>query len=192
MLGETISHLVPSQGGVPIAFQPQFDVDTMAGLGQVAAWSPDGRFVLFSGMHSNDPKSRDRWVAPAGGGEPVPTGALAAVPATLQRAVFGPCVSADDRWVALLVGKPPGSLVIYIVPVRDPMVPEQQWISVAEDVRLQPDRKYLDHAPQSVKARRQGRGRRGQGLRLGTEFQIPHSKLRIVSRLGIWNSAAGP
>ena len=68
-------YLVPSQGGDPKPFQEEFGVVPMYGGGPVAIWSPDGKFVLFSGARAKKPSFRDWWVAPVTGGEPVSTGA---------------------------------------------------------------------------------------------------------------------
>ena len=48
--------------GTPKSYQPVAVVAP-------PTWSPDGTFVLFDGVRDGDPKSRDWWIAPAGGGE---------------------------------------------------------------------------------------------------------------------------
>ena len=66
--------LIPAQGGTPIPFQPDFyvvDTDTAS----APVWSPDGQFLIFNGLRTNDPASLDWWVAPVAGGQAVRTGA---------------------------------------------------------------------------------------------------------------------
>ena len=72
--------LVPTGGGPPRPFQPDFGTwmfpDSMGPL-----WSPDGRFLLFSGARVADRGPGDWWVAPVDGGPAVSTGAASAWPA---------------------------------------------------------------------------------------------------------------
>jgi serine/threonine protein kinase len=41
----------------------------------------------------------------------------------------------DDRWLAVLVGKPDGTAAIFAVPAKQPPAAQQHWIKVAEDSR---------------------------------------------------------
>jgi Tol biopolymer transport system component/tRNA A-37 threonylcarbamoyl transferase component Bud32 len=74
-LAKTHIYLVPSQGGSTRPFHPEFGVVGF-GLGQAAIWSPDGKFILFRGRRTDDPRSDDWWVAPLEGGAPIRTNAL--------------------------------------------------------------------------------------------------------------------
>ena len=65
-------YLLPSQGGTPQLFHPEFGV---MGFGREALWSPDGKFILFYGRRTADPLSEDWWVAPVDGGPAVRTNA---------------------------------------------------------------------------------------------------------------------
>jgi len=42
-------------------------------------------------------------------------------------------LSHDDRWLAIAVGKPEGKAAIYVAPVRDQPVPENEWVLICED-----------------------------------------------------------
>jgi Tol biopolymer transport system component len=42
-------------------------------------------------------------------------------------------LSPDDRWVAVVMGKPSGGNAIYVAPVRASSVPMQDWILIADD-----------------------------------------------------------
>ncbi len=66
--------LLSPQGGKPEPFQPEFEVVSAAATGPVNLWSPDGKYVLFSGWLRDQPKDWDWWVAPVDGGPPVATG----------------------------------------------------------------------------------------------------------------------
>jgi Tol biopolymer transport system component/tRNA A-37 threonylcarbamoyl transferase component Bud32 len=44
-------------------------------------------------------------------------------------------LSCDDRWLALLMGKPDGKVAIYAVPLREKPVDPQEWVPVCEDER---------------------------------------------------------
>ncbi|MDH4271836.1 MAG: serine/threonine-protein kinase, partial [Candidatus Aminicenantes bacterium] len=66
--------LVPSRGGPSVPFQPEFGVVGLSG-GAGPVWSPDGKHILFNGQRTNDPESRDWWVAPVPEGPAVRTGA---------------------------------------------------------------------------------------------------------------------
>ena len=57
--------LVPAAGGVPRAFQPEFQVPPVGTLYAVPMWSPDGGHILFEGVRGE----RGLWVAPAAGGD---------------------------------------------------------------------------------------------------------------------------
>ncbi len=72
---QTKIYLVPSQGGTPRPFHPEFGVIGI-GFGAEAIWSPDGKFILFRGFRNDDPQSFDWWVAPLEGGPGVRTNAL--------------------------------------------------------------------------------------------------------------------
>lgn len=75
-------YLIPSQGGTPKPFEADFGVD------YPPIWSPDGRYVLFSGMKENDPQSLDWWVAPVGGGPAVRTGAVSSLQVSWNPLLF--------------------------------------------------------------------------------------------------------
>ena len=72
--------VVPVEGGPPRPFQPDFGTWSWPnGVGSL--WSPDGRFLLFSGARTADEGAVDWWVAPVDGGPAVSTGAASALPA---------------------------------------------------------------------------------------------------------------
>ncbi|MDH4270659.1 MAG: protein kinase [Candidatus Aminicenantes bacterium] len=66
--------LVPAQGGTPISFQPEFCTAGLA-ANPAPVWSPDGKYLMFNGMRTDDPASLDWWVAPVTGGPAVRTDA---------------------------------------------------------------------------------------------------------------------
>jgi serine/threonine protein kinase len=66
-------YLISSQGGTPRQFQPEFRADGPH------LWSPDGKYLLFSGTRAADPEARDWWVAPVEGGTAIPTGAASSL-----------------------------------------------------------------------------------------------------------------
>ena len=67
--------VVPAAGGPSRPFQPAFGTWLWPGsLGPL--WSPDGRFILFSGTRLAGSEPREWWVAPADGGQAISTGAL--------------------------------------------------------------------------------------------------------------------
>ena len=68
--------LLPSQGGAPVPFLPDYCLSG-ADVGPAPVWSPDGRHLLFNGRRVDDPATLDWWVAPVAGGAPVRTGAHA-------------------------------------------------------------------------------------------------------------------
>jgi len=67
--------LVSANGGTPQPFQPEFIVPPVGPEHSRPLWSPDGKYILFDGIHSVDWRSRDWWIAPAAGGEAVRIGA---------------------------------------------------------------------------------------------------------------------
>jgi Tol biopolymer transport system component len=67
-------YLIPSGGGDPVPFQPDFHLVNL-GVNTGAVWSPDGRHLIFNGRRTDDPDSLDWWVAPVEGGPAVRTGA---------------------------------------------------------------------------------------------------------------------
>ena len=75
-VGPSRMYLVSPEGGTPKPFQPEFIVGAHGGIGPIAIWSPDGKFVLFPGYRATDPKTDDWWVAPVDGGPAVQTGAV--------------------------------------------------------------------------------------------------------------------
>ncbi len=66
--------LVPARGGRAIPFQPEYCIVGIS-AGSNPVWSPDGKYLIFNGMRTDDPDSLDWWVAPVGGGQAVRTGA---------------------------------------------------------------------------------------------------------------------
>jgi len=71
--------LVAAEGGPPRPFQPDFAVHSLPGSAG-PLWSPDGRFLLFSGVNLREKGRADWWVAPADGGPAVSTGAASSLP----------------------------------------------------------------------------------------------------------------
>ncbi len=67
--------LASSKGGQPRPFHPEFGCDYF-NQGATPVWSPDGKYLLFSGHRVDDPGSTDWWVAPVDDGEPVWTQAV--------------------------------------------------------------------------------------------------------------------
>ena len=71
--------LVSPDGGRPRPFLPEYGaLPTPESIG--AIWSPDGRYLMFSGAAYDRPAERDWWVAPVEGGEPTSTGINEAFP----------------------------------------------------------------------------------------------------------------
>jgi Tol biopolymer transport system component len=60
---------VDSSGGQPRSFHPSFH------SARDAAWSPDGKQLIFAGCKDGSAESCDWWVSAAGGGDAVATGA---------------------------------------------------------------------------------------------------------------------
>jgi Tol biopolymer transport system component len=67
--------LVASKGGQPTPFHPGF-CSYFFSQGASPIWSPDGKYLLFRGRRVDDPASKDWWVTPVDGGEPVRTHAI--------------------------------------------------------------------------------------------------------------------
>ena len=67
--------VVSPKGGEPRQILGDFLFDFVV-QGAASVWSPDSKQLLFSGRRADDPKSRDWWVAPLDGGEPVRTRAI--------------------------------------------------------------------------------------------------------------------
>jgi len=66
--------LIPSQGGEPKPFQPEFFItNSTINLGPI--WSADSQYLIFNGRRTGDPDSLDWWVAPVTGGPAVRTDA---------------------------------------------------------------------------------------------------------------------
>ena len=75
LVGRARLFLVSAAGGAPRPFQPEFFATPVGGMtNSPPLWSPDGAFILFDGIRSGDPKSRDWWLAPTGGGPAVRLG----------------------------------------------------------------------------------------------------------------------
>jgi Tol biopolymer transport system component len=71
--------LIPSRGGDPVLFHPEFRIsDTDTGASSV--WSPDGKYLIFNGRRGDDYSSLDWWVAPTAGGPAVRTDAHRRLP----------------------------------------------------------------------------------------------------------------
>jgi Tol biopolymer transport system component/predicted Ser/Thr protein kinase len=47
--------------------------------------------------------------------------------------IIAPALSPDDRWVALVLGKPDGRVAMYIAPLAGSPAPEKDWILLFED-----------------------------------------------------------
>jgi len=87
--------LVPSQGGEPKPFQPEFSAGGLpAGSGGI--WSPDGKHVLFCGTRNGDAETTDWWVAPAGGGPAIRTNAKRSLSLSLLPTWDVPCAWSGD------------------------------------------------------------------------------------------------
>jgi Tol biopolymer transport system component len=71
--------MVPARGGPPEPVVPGWGA-LPPPLSTGAIFSPDGRFLLFSGAPLDDPRRQDWWVAPVGGGEPRSSGAADVLP----------------------------------------------------------------------------------------------------------------
>ncbi len=63
--------LIPAEGGVPRRFQPEFIVPPSGGSHSSPLWSADGSHILFEGVRTGEPASRDWWLAPVAGGAAV-------------------------------------------------------------------------------------------------------------------------
>jgi Tol biopolymer transport system component len=72
---EFSAHVVSPKGGEPRQILGGFLFDYVV-QGASFVWSPDGHSLLFRGRRADDPQSRDWWVAPIDGGEPVRTHAV--------------------------------------------------------------------------------------------------------------------
>jgi Tol biopolymer transport system component len=84
-------HLIPSQGGIPKPFQPEFGAD------YPPVWSPDGKHVLFDGGRETE---AGWWVAPADGGPAVSIG-VPAFPDTSWASYFRPELWRGDQIIFL-------------------------------------------------------------------------------------------
>ena len=73
--GQYKTYLISPKGGEPRQILGDFLLG-FVGQGAGLVWSPDGKRLLFWGRRTGDPKSRDWWVAPVDGGEPVRTHAI--------------------------------------------------------------------------------------------------------------------
>ena len=82
-------YVVAATGGTPTQVQPDFYG------AHDAAWSSDGKSLLFWGQHSES-SAPDWWVAPTDGGQPVQTGAFAAFARENLRA-GGPAAWVGDQ-----------------------------------------------------------------------------------------------
>ncbi len=71
--------LIPSKGGAPVPFQPEFSVEGV-NLSSAPVWSPDGKYLIFNGRRIGNADSLDWWVAPVSGGPAVRTGAHQSLP----------------------------------------------------------------------------------------------------------------
>jgi hypothetical protein len=101
--------IVPAAGGTPRPFQPDFTLLPFPGsLGPI--WSPDGRFLLFTGAKAGAKGSPDWWVAPVDGGPAVATGASSAVPG----AWYFPCAWVG-RHVLMVMGSQLEGMNLYRV-----------------------------------------------------------------------------
>jgi serine/threonine protein kinase/WD40 repeat protein len=69
------AYVVALPGGEPRPILRDFRIE-FAPHGASFVWSPDSRSLLFCGQRGDDPKSRDWWVVPIDGGEPVRTHAI--------------------------------------------------------------------------------------------------------------------
>jgi len=85
-------YLIPSQGGSPRQFQPEF------GAEHPLLWSPEGKYLLFSGRRENDPKSYDWWVAPVDSASATRTGAMASL-ALKSAPWLVPCAWFQDQLI---------------------------------------------------------------------------------------------
>ncbi len=104
---------VPADGGEPRPFLPEFRSRPLpAGIGPL--WSPDGRALMFNGQRGDDVASRDVWVAPADGGDPVRTDILRTP--GLASPVRIPCAWLPGR-VLIAAGVTFQGLNLYSVPV---------------------------------------------------------------------------
>jgi serine/threonine protein kinase/Tol biopolymer transport system component len=72
---EFSAFVVSPKGGEPREILRGFLFDFFV-QGASFVWSPDSKHLLFRGRRADDPKSRDWWVAPIDGGEPVRTHAI--------------------------------------------------------------------------------------------------------------------
>jgi serine/threonine protein kinase/dipeptidyl aminopeptidase/acylaminoacyl peptidase len=69
------TYVVPSKGGEPRRILDDFLFGFIE-QGAAPVWSPDSKNLLFQARRADDPKTRDWWLAPVDGGEPVRTHAI--------------------------------------------------------------------------------------------------------------------
>jgi Tol biopolymer transport system component/predicted Ser/Thr protein kinase len=82
--------LISPKGGEPRLLMDDF-IPEMFVQGATPVWSPDGKHLIFRGRRLDDPQSRDYWVVPADGGEPVRTHAV-------KNIDIGPAVNYPVGW----------------------------------------------------------------------------------------------
>lgn len=119
--------LVPSNGGAPQPFQPDFVLPPVGGGRSSPVWSPDGKYILFDRMRRGDRESRSWWIAPVAGGDAVPVNLPPMSPGAMIRHVAawqGNCIYYSE-------GTAIGGMILYRVAVAG-----RPWRTVGDPERL--------------------------------------------------------
>ncbi len=109
-------YLTGAHGGAPRPFQPSLYTAPFGPLPSPPVWSPDGQHLLFEGLREGDPKSRDWWIAPMAGGDPVRVEA----PRLGSQAGIRELIVWRGKHVYYSEGSTQGGLSIHRVPLTGP------------------------------------------------------------------------
>jgi serine/threonine protein kinase len=112
--------LVPTAGGAPRQFQPDFDILPRGASHSAVLWSADGKLILFDGGKPDDPDGPGWWLAPAAGGPAVRVKPPARVPHAPLRILM----AWWDEHVYYSEGTTIGGLSLYRVPLSIGIHPE--------------------------------------------------------------------
>ncbi len=109
-------YLIAATGGTPKPFQPGFLVAPVGPIHSPPAWSPDGQYILFDGLRQGEPRSRDWWVAPVAGGDPLRVAAPPMDPQSVIRYI----VAWHGNYIYYSEGTTQGGMSIFRAPIAGP------------------------------------------------------------------------